>query len=127
MENKILPEFISKAKQAKTPEELIDIAKVNNIELSSEEAQTCFNKLNKSGELTEDELSDVTGGGCGDKRKVVTSSGWCKHYVCNICGRHPKVNERKCHKCGTPTRCCGCIYCTYEGGNWRCNNPANMK
>ncbi len=65
MDNKITPELIGKAKQAKTPEELIDIAKINNVELTAEEAKAYFNQLNKTGELNDDELNDVAGGGCG--------------------------------------------------------------
>ncbi len=64
MENKITSELIEKAKQAKSPEELIDIAKLNNVELSKENAEIYFNKLNKSGEISDDDLSDVAGGGC---------------------------------------------------------------
>ena len=58
-------ELIAKAKQAKTPEELMTLAKENGIELTEESAQAYFNKLNpKTGELADEELDNVAGGGC---------------------------------------------------------------
>ncbi len=40
------------------------IAKGNGMELSEEEAAACFAQLNKSGELADEELDNVAGGGC---------------------------------------------------------------
>ena len=58
-------ELIAKAKEAKTPEELMVLAKENNMELTEESAQVYFNQLNpKTGELSDDELDNVAGGGC---------------------------------------------------------------
>ena len=65
MENKLTPELIEKAKQAKTAEELATLAKENGAEMTAEEANTYFAKLNpQSGELSDDELDNVAGGGC---------------------------------------------------------------
>jgi len=64
MENKLTPELLEKAKQTKSPEELIALAKENGAELMEEEANTYFAKINKSGELADDELDNVAGGGC---------------------------------------------------------------
>ena len=50
--NNLTPEMIEKAKVAKTAEELYEIAKANNIEMTADEAATCFAQLNpQSGEL----------------------------------------------------------------------------
>ena len=58
-------ELIEKAKQAKTPEELIALAKENGIEMTDESAKAYFNKLHpKTGELADDELDNISGG-CG--------------------------------------------------------------
>ena len=58
-------ELIAKAKQAKTPEELMALAKENGVELTEESAKAYFNQLNpKTGELADDELDNVAGGGC---------------------------------------------------------------
>ena len=65
MENKFTPELLEKAKQAKSPEELIALAKESNIELTEEQAKEYLEKLNpKIGELADDELDNVAGGGC---------------------------------------------------------------
>ena len=65
----ISKELIEKAIQAKTAEELIEMAKAENIELSAEEAAKAFAELNKTGELSDEELDNVAGGGCGDSNK----------------------------------------------------------
>ena len=58
-------ELIAKAKQAKNPEELLALAKENGVELTEESAKAYFNQLNpKTGELSDDELDNVAGGGC---------------------------------------------------------------
>ena len=56
-------EMIEKARSAKSVEELIAIAKENNIELTDNGAKKYFAGLNpQSGELSEDELNNVSGG-----------------------------------------------------------------
>ena len=65
----ISKELIEKAKTAKTAEELLEMAKVENIEISAEEAAKAFAELNKTGELSDEELDNVSGGGCGDSNK----------------------------------------------------------
>ncbi len=58
-------ELIAKAKHAKKPEELLALAKENGVELTEESAKAYFNQLNpKTGELADDELDNVAGGGC---------------------------------------------------------------
>ena len=55
-------DLLVKAKQAKTPEELMSFAKKNNIELTEESAKAYFEQLNpKTGELADDELDNVAG------------------------------------------------------------------
>ena len=55
-------ELIEKAKQAKRVEELQELAKAENIELSAEEAIKAFAELHKTGELSDDEIGNVAGG-----------------------------------------------------------------
>ena len=57
-------ELLKKAKTAKTAEELLELAKAENIELSAEQAAKAFAELNKTGELSDEELDNVSGG-CG--------------------------------------------------------------
>ena len=65
----LTPEMIEKAKAAKSAEELLELAKASNVEMTEEEAKTYFAQLSpKSGELDDDDLDAVAGGagGCGD-------------------------------------------------------------
>lgn len=62
---KFTEELYEKAKNAKSAEELIEIAKAENVALTEEEAKNYFDKLHKTGELDDDELDNVSGG-CGE-------------------------------------------------------------
>ena len=43
------PELIAKAKATKSAEELLTLAKANNVELTEDEAKTYFEQLNANG------------------------------------------------------------------------------
>ncbi len=58
-------ELLEKAKTAESAEELQNMAKAESIELSADEAAKAFAELNKTGELTDEELDNVAGG-CGN-------------------------------------------------------------
>lgn len=60
----ITKELLEKAKTAKTAEELLAMAKAENIALTEEQAAKAFAELNKTGELSDEELDNVAGG-CG--------------------------------------------------------------
>ena len=64
---KISKELLEKAKTAKSAEELLEMAKTEKIELTAEEAAKAFAELNKSGELSDEELDNVAGGCDGFK------------------------------------------------------------
>lgn len=87
MENKFTPELLEKAKVAKSAAELIAIAKENGVDITNEEAASCFSKLNpKSGDISDEELTNVAGGGCyvgsrEDLNAIGESGG-----VCPNCG-----------------------------------------
>ena len=58
-------ELVAKAKEAKTPEELMALAKEAGIDMTEESAASFFEQLNsKTGELSDSELDNVSGG-CG--------------------------------------------------------------
>ncbi len=59
-------ELLKKAKKAESVESLISLAEENNIELSNEEAEKIFTRLNSNGELSDDDLDAVSGGGCSE-------------------------------------------------------------
>ena len=58
----ISKELLEKAKTAKSAEELIAMAKAENIEMTAEEAAKYFAELHKTGELSDEELDNVSGG-----------------------------------------------------------------
>lgn len=73
-------ELIEKAKQTKSTEELLALAKENGIELAGDEAKAYYAQLHPvSGELSDEELDNVAGGGCsvkvGGHKYTVVSSG----------------------------------------------------
>lgn len=56
-------ELIAKAQKTATVEELLALAKENQVELSEEDAKMYFELLHpKTGELSDDELDNVAGG-----------------------------------------------------------------
>ena len=62
---KMNKELLAKAKEAKTPEELLSLAKENGVELTDESAQAYFDLIHpKTGEISDNELDNVSGG-CG--------------------------------------------------------------
>lgn len=99
-------ELITKAKAAKSVEELLELAKASNVELSEEQAKEYFAKLNPTkGELSDDELDDVSGGGCGESktkycpncnselRMISEGTGNFSmkfYYLCDSCGYKEK-------------------------------------
>ena len=63
MEQKKIEEFVEKAKQAKSPEEVEAAAKACGVELTAEKLAKLEEALRvKKGELTDEELAGVAGG-----------------------------------------------------------------
>ena len=85
--NNLTPEMIEKAKAAKSVEELLEIAKANNVEMTADEAATYFEQLNpKSGELNDDDLDSVAGGACGGGVRVGDNVRVTSGETCPTCG-----------------------------------------
>ena len=57
-------ELFSKAKEAKSAGELLALAGENGIEITEEQAKEYYERINASGELSDDELAGAAGGGC---------------------------------------------------------------
>ena len=92
-------ELVNKARKAKSVEELLALAKENEIELTTEQAKEYFAQLNPTkGELSDDELEDVAGGGCFPEEERycpncqtrlelrASCHGLYSFYQCNNCG-----------------------------------------
>ena len=133
-------EMIEKAKDAGSAEELKALAANEGLQMTDEEATQKFDELQKylakqkKGELLDDELDDVSGGGCyKDNRLVVTTFNWCDEFVCKCGGRGRILNELNesdsgtCKRCKKRVKCSHCKHCSYEKGLWLCNNPSKRK
>ncbi len=87
-------ELMIKAQQASNVEELLMLAKKNNIALTEEQAREYFAKLQPPvGELSDAELDAVAGGGCGGEPEYTLPSHSNGEIVavksncrCNACG-----------------------------------------
>lgn len=57
--------FTEKIREAKDADELIDLARNEGIDLSKQQANEIYDYVNaKQGEISDEELDNVTGGGC---------------------------------------------------------------
>lgn len=125
-------ELVKKAKEAKNVEELLSLAEENKIELSREKAQEFFSQLHKEGEIVDDELLSVSGGGCSEvewvkgakykrgqivKMRRSTSygssigGGWCRY--CALSDNAEIIDSSSYGYYGYPyykVRCTGCGY-----------------
>ena len=119
------PEQLTKAKAAKSVEELLAIAKENGMELSEEEAKNYFEQWHKEGEIADDELDNVAGGICDSRPASVdikTNGGG--QETCPSCGGlvtrwkenlDPNGDSYVLHGCTS----CGKTYRRYyEGDAW---------
>ena len=127
-------ELLEKARGADSAEALLALAKENNYEMTAEEAEAYFAQMHKSGELSDEELENVSGGGCRKNGHLVVTVGYsCEdHWVCKNCGSgyirtlselHDNMVIKACAQCGGSISCNNCRYCKYEKGLWLCYNP----
>ncbi|MBR4026748.1 MAG: hypothetical protein IKJ01_04225 [Lachnospiraceae bacterium] len=118
-------ELVAKAREAKSAEEIMEMAKAEGMELTEEAAAEYYAMLNpESGELSDDELDNVSGGGCktkvnGKKYTVVTSG--CRCFT----GQYKEVRPETHHMSTidktwrdfSSSGCCGrCFYLRLNSG-----------
>ena len=142
MENNFTLELIEQARQAKSPEALLTLAEANGMTLTQDEARDYFAQLhepcNQSGELSDEELNNVAGGGCHykDGRLIVTIDHYCSDsfWRCKRCHGHAYYRQSKpdAHTCYdgkgiSHLNCNNCQFMVYEHGLWLCNNPKFAK
>ena len=138
-------ELFEKAKAAGSPEELLKLAhEVGMEDFTEENAKAYFESMHKSGELSDNELANASGGCKKGGRRIVTKGLVCvaydftdrsSYWQCKVC-RLPNSkcycnrgnvnssdelfdlsgNFNKKHVCGS------CQFCSYEKGVWYCNN-----
>ena len=83
----ITPELLEEARAAESAEGIAEIAREKGIEMGAEEAEALFAMIHGSdGEIADEELDDVAGGGCGDPKQL----------VCPVCGApYPSIIKRE--------------------------------
>ncbi len=83
------PYLASKAKEAESVEDLLKMAEEEKIVLEKEEAERIYNEFHTSGELSDDEINSVTGGGCNDPKEPSFAGIWATGYElsssCPVC------------------------------------------
>ena len=96
-------ELFAKAKAAETPEALLTLAKENGMEMTEESAAAYFEIMHpKAGELADEELNNVSGGGCrkGDGRLIVSAGYSCGYWECKRCGVRATRYSGGISRCG---------------------------
>ncbi len=95
MKNELTPELLKKAKAAPSSAALLALAEENGLNLTAEEAASYFARFHPgTGTLADEELENVTGGGCGKVSYGIClrKGGACTDcrdlWVCINCG-HP--------------------------------------
>lgn len=138
--NMELNDMLSKGAKAQSAQELKEIAAMQDWHMTDEEAGAYFDELKKhgfqpQGELSDDELDDVSGGGCYSKGQLVVSAlHSCDKFECK-CGRRVNNhtyelmgdNKGHCRYCGVGQKCGNCKHCSYERGLWLCNHPQKIR
>lgn len=134
-------EQIEQAKAAANPEELMALAKDFGVELDIETATAYFAQLHpKNGELSDDELDNVSGGGCdtSNGHTIVTSMKKCftGKYECSRITYFPgssaeitvwtNTNDQGLRKlwwdnAGGGKVCGTCKYLEFTGGTGYCS------
>jgi hypothetical protein len=98
------PELIAKARSAKSAEELFELAKANEMEITEEDAKLYFAQLNANGAVADDELYAVAGGGsCSggdDEEDEGSSSSGTYKFHCPYCQGLVSRAFTKCPWCG---------------------------
>lgn len=125
-------ELLQKAKNCASPEEIVSLVAENGLEMSGEQAKEYYDRLNRLGELSDEELNSAAGGGCHKKdgRLVVTVGYSCDNYQCRYCD--VAYTDHYClGKSGTSAEwvkknCNSCRYCSYENALWLCNHVNNF-
>jgi hypothetical protein len=88
--NNFTPELIAQVKAAKSAEELMALAKENNVELSEDEAKTYYEQLHTNGAVSDDELDAVAGGGSCPETETSIPHGTHVRVIngdtCSACG-----------------------------------------
>ena len=71
----ITPELMDALREAESAEEIVAIAREKGVEVSAEEAKIAYAAFHPAdGEIADEELDNVAGGGCGGARRDTCSA-----------------------------------------------------
>lgn len=118
-------ELLQKAKETKSPEELLELAKAYDCEMTEESAALYYEMVHKEtpmGELADEELDNVAGGcSTSDGTPITTVLNSCTGFKCKNCNYFLHgMKKDKCPRCNTSVYCKNCGYMSYEKGLWLC-------
>ena len=118
------PEQITKAKAAKSVEELLAYAKEIGFALTEDEAKFYFAQWNKVGELADKELSNVSGGSqCVDGKTyssdppyylITTIGNSCPDYTFLNSSDSRSVDNGTCYQCIFSSEATVPMYCRHR-------------
>ncbi len=116
-------ELINKAKACQSPQELLELAGQNNIEMTLSDAQLKYAELHREGELSDDELDSASGGSCYNSGGYLkTTTGYtCEHFEDN----GDVGSEQICRRCKWWDKS-GTLF-TALGEPAICKNPINKQ
>ena len=130
-------ELLAKAKAAPSGEALFALARENGIPMTQEDADRYFAELHKTGELSDQELENVTGGGCGGPKRngdgylIVKGRDRCNLWECKLHRSsayryvaHVDTWYPTCVFCDRIVWCSDCYYCKKIEGKLCCTNPS---
>ncbi len=107
-------EMIGKAKECKSAEELLALAKENGIDMTAEQAKAKFAELHNEGELSDDELDSAAGGACykyPDEGETVMLRN---NLSCPSCGCTTAVYTKQAPGMGMTTFYFTCTDCQHK-------------
>lgn len=102
------PELIEKTKAAQSVEELLALAKENNVELTEEEAKAYFAQISENGAINDDALEAVAGG-----RTIFGDSSYKDGEIVDL------PQGLACSACGCTK---GVVSCDASGAHVKCKD-----
>lgn len=119
-------DLLEKLKKTEKTEEFIILLKKNGIDIEKEKAEEYFKTLHRNGEIDDDELDKVSGGGCySSEGYLMTTCGYrCSNFTRSVAAG----NKENCSSCMYWDKTLGDI--GSEIGTWfgvplKCLHPAN--
>lgn len=108
--------LLKKLRNAQTSEDIIKMAREEHIELGQEEAKEIFDKFHATGELNDDEIEAVSGGGCHKNLDFNFNPNTNKYYTGRVISLKNDGHCRGASASYKPSRFClkpGCGSSTF--------------